>query len=130
MYEKILVYKISYKTFIDAKPLGIRSDKIDRFIKICDETRYLVLFGAEKYDFIYNEIRNLIGVRFMQRIMQRSKLFHTILCPYKKHRLCIMLQYSLRQFLIKIEITTTTINFSEKVSYQLLKNNDNEYVFV
>ena len=28
-----------------------------------DGTRYLVLFGGEKYDFIYNRIRYLIGVK-------------------------------------------------------------------
>ena len=28
-----------------------------------DETRYLVLFGSEKYDFIYNRIRYLIGIK-------------------------------------------------------------------
>ena len=48
LYENVLVYKISYKTLISAKPL-------------C-RTRYLILFGAEKYDFIYNRIIYLIGV--------------------------------------------------------------------
>ena len=33
-HEKILIYKISYKTLIGAKPLRIRFDKIDRFIRI------------------------------------------------------------------------------------------------
>ena len=33
-----------------AKPLIIRFDKIDGFIKVYDETRYLVLFNSEKYD--------------------------------------------------------------------------------
>ena len=31
-YENILVYNISYKTFIDAKPLCTRLDKIDGFM--------------------------------------------------------------------------------------------------
>ena len=31
-YQNILVYNISYKTLIDAKPLRIRFDKIDEFI--------------------------------------------------------------------------------------------------
>ena len=48
---------------IDAKPLCIRFDKIDRFIRVYDGTRYLVLFGSEKYDFIYSRIRYLIGVK-------------------------------------------------------------------
>ena len=55
--------KISYKTLIGSKPLRIRFDKIDRFIRVYDETRYLVLFGAEKCDSIYNRIRYLMRVK-------------------------------------------------------------------
>ena len=44
-YEKILVYNISYKSLIDAKPLHIMLDKIDGFIRVYDWTRYLVLFS-------------------------------------------------------------------------------------
>ena len=44
-YENILIYDISCKTFMGAKPLRIRFDEIDRFIKIYDGIRYLVLFG-------------------------------------------------------------------------------------
>ena len=32
-YENILVYNISYKTLIGAKPLRFRFDKRDRFIR-------------------------------------------------------------------------------------------------
>ena len=39
-----------YKNFIGVKPLRIRFDKIDGFIKTSDGTRYLVLFGSEKYE--------------------------------------------------------------------------------
>ena len=46
---------------MNAKPLRIRFDKVDGFIKIYDETRYLVLFGPERYDTIYNKIRYLIS---------------------------------------------------------------------
>ena len=62
-HQNILVYNISYKTLIDAKPLGIRFDKKDGFIRVYDGTRYLVLFGDEKYNFVYSRIRNLIGVK-------------------------------------------------------------------
>ena len=61
LYENILVYNISYKTSIDSKPLRIRFDKIDGYIRIYDGTRYLVLFGSENFDFIYNRIRYFIG---------------------------------------------------------------------
>ena len=50
--ENILVYNISYKTLIDVKHFHIRFNKIDGFIIVFDGTRYLVLFGSEKYDFI------------------------------------------------------------------------------
>ena len=62
-YENILVYDISYKTLIGAKPLRIRFDKVDGFIRIYDRTRYLVLFGTEKYNAIFNRIRYIIGAK-------------------------------------------------------------------
>ena len=58
-HENILIYGISYKTLI---PLRIRFDKIDWFIRICDRTRYLTLFGSEKYGAIYNRILYLISL--------------------------------------------------------------------
>ena len=62
-YENISVYNISYKTLVGDKLLRIMFDKIDGFIKIYDGTRYLVLFRAKKYDFIYNRIRYLIRLK-------------------------------------------------------------------
>ena len=62
-YKKMLVYNISYKILIDSKPLRIRFDKIDGFIRVYDGSRYLLLFGSEKYDFIYCRIRYLICVK-------------------------------------------------------------------
>ena len=47
-YESNLVYNISY-SLIDSKPLHNRSDKIGGFIRVYDGTRYLVLFGSEKW---------------------------------------------------------------------------------
>ena len=38
-------------------------DKINGMIRVYDGTRYLILFGSEKYDLIYSRIRYLIGVR-------------------------------------------------------------------
>ena len=46
-----------------AKPLLIRFDKLNGFITVYDGTRYLVLFGDEKYYFIYNRISYFIGVK-------------------------------------------------------------------
>ena len=39
----------------------IRFDKIDGFIKIYDEVRYLVLFASETYNEIYDKIRYRIS---------------------------------------------------------------------
>ena len=39
---------------------SIRFDKIDGFIRVYDRTRYLILFGSQKYDYIYNRIRYLL----------------------------------------------------------------------
>ena len=44
-----------------AKPLRIRFDDRDGFIKIYDGIRYLILFGSIPYDAIYNRIRYLIS---------------------------------------------------------------------
>ena len=60
-YEYILIYNISYKTLIGAKPLRIRSDKVNGFIRVYDETKYLVLLGHKKYDTIFDNIRYLIN---------------------------------------------------------------------
>ena len=43
--------------------LRIRFDKINGFIRVYDRTKYLVLFGLEKYDAIYNRIRYPIGLK-------------------------------------------------------------------
>ena len=62
-YGNILVYNISNKSLIDFNPLHIRFDKIDGFIRVYGGTRYLVLFGSEKCDYIYNRIRYLISAK-------------------------------------------------------------------
>ena len=62
-HENILIYGISNKTLIGSKPLRIKFDNIDGFIRIYDGTRYLRLFGSENYDAIYNRIRYLISLK-------------------------------------------------------------------
>ena len=62
-YENMLIYNISYKALMGPKPLLIRFNKIDGFIRICYGTRYLVLLGPEKYNIIYNLIRYLISLK-------------------------------------------------------------------
>ena len=79
-----MVYKILYKNLFDSKLLRIRFDDVDGFIKVCDGIRYLVLFGSERYDAIYNRIRYLISQKsllhmFFLIIMQKLKLILLIL---------------------------------------------------
>ena len=61
-HENILIYNISYKTLIGWKPLQIKFDKVSEFIRVYNGTRYFVIFGLEKYHFIYNRVRYLVGV--------------------------------------------------------------------
>ena len=80
-----MIYVISSKTLIDLKPFRIRFDKIDGFIRIYDGTRYLKLFGSEKYDAIYDRIRYLLSLRsgityIFSHYFQKSKLILMIFC--------------------------------------------------
>ena len=53
-FENTLIYDISYKTFMSARAFGISFDKVDGI-------RYLLLFGPERYDAIYDRGRYLIN---------------------------------------------------------------------
>ena len=46
---------------IGTKLLRSRFDKVGGFIRVYDRTRYLVLFGPEKYNAIYNTCIYLIS---------------------------------------------------------------------
>ena len=75
-YENILVYNILYKTLIGAKPLRIRCDKSNGFIKAYDTTRYLVLFGAKTYNrsrYLKSQKKVVLHMLFLI-IMQESKI--------------------------------------------------------
>ena len=94
--ENILVYNILYKTSTGAKPLRIRFDKIDGFIRVYNGTRYVVLFEGEKYDFIYNRIRYLMGVKsgvtyVISHNYAKIKVDSCDSLPQEKHGLLIML---------------------------------------
>ena len=51
-HENIFICDLSCKSLIGPKPLCIRFDKIDEFIRIFTWTRYLVIFVSEKCDAI------------------------------------------------------------------------------
>ena len=78
--KDILILDILYENLIGAKPLRIRFDKIEGFIRSYDGTRYLRLFGSEKFDAIYNRIgyltslKNSITYVFFFIITRKSKL--------------------------------------------------------
>ena len=46
-----------------AKLLNIMSKKVDGFLRDHDRTKYLVLFGPEKYDSIFYRIRYISGLK-------------------------------------------------------------------
>ena len=83
-YENILIYDILYKTFKGSKPFRISFGKTYGFIKMYDVTRYLILFGSERYDAIYDRIRDLISKKggitdSIIIILGESELTHIIL---------------------------------------------------
>ena len=61
-HENILIYNISYKALVGAKPLRIRFRKTDGFIRwnYYNWAKYLLFFGSAKYDTVYIRIRYLI----------------------------------------------------------------------
>ena len=77
-FEKILISNVSYNTFIGAKPMCIRFDKVDGFITVYDGTRYFSLFVPEKYDAISNKIRYLISKKKWYYICT----VHLTVCAY------------------------------------------------
>ena len=64
-HKNILTYDISCKTLFGLKPLCIKFNKINGFIRIYDGTRYFTLFGSEKYDTIYNRIGYLNSITYI-----------------------------------------------------------------
>ena len=88
-YKNILIYFISYKTFMGSIPLHIRFDEIDRFIKIYDGIRYLVLFGHRWYDDIcdmitYLKVRKMVLQIVLTIILRESELTYIILYLFEK----------------------------------------------
>ena len=74
---------------ISAKPLHIRFDNVDGLIRVYDGTRYLVLFGPEIYDSIYNRIRCLTtqksGITYLfSRNYARIKIDSSDFLPLEK----------------------------------------------
>ena len=63
-------------------------NKVNEFVRVYDGTKYLMFFGLEKYNAIYNRIRYLSqlksGITFaFPTIFEKSKLIQTMICPEK-----------------------------------------------
>ena len=65
----ILIYDVSHKTCMGAKPVCTWFDKIDGFIKKYDGIRYSVLFAPERYKAIYDTINHLISGKMVSHIL-------------------------------------------------------------
>ena len=89
-YKKTLTYDISYEISMGAKSSGIRFNEIDRFIKIHDKIRYLLLFDYSCCDKICDKIKYVISEKSGIIILQESELIHMILCLLKKYWLFIL----------------------------------------
>ena len=133
--ENVLVCNVLYKTLIGAKLLHIMLDKANWFIRVYDGIRYLLLFGDEKYDFIYNRTRHLTG--------SKKGITYVISHNYAKIRLDLYDSFPLEKtltFLNIIVLIQSVFNKDEnhydynisleKGLYQLLKNDNYRYLFV
>ena len=64
------------KLWLVLKPLHIRFNKIDGFIRIYDGTRKVALFNPEKYNAIYNRIKYLFrqksGIIYFLSLLQEN----------------------------------------------------------
>ena len=129
-YENIGVYGISYKNFIGAKPMRITLNKIEQFTRDYDRTRDLVLFGGEKCYFIYNRIRNLVGVKSGNRCVSSHNYAKIKVHSYDSFSLEKTFTFHNVIILIKSVFIKDKNSYYynillEKCSYQLPKNNDN-----
>ena len=107
--------------------LSVRFDKIDGFIRTYDGTRYLVLFGNEKHDSIYNRIRYLISVK--SGIAYMNSLIYATIKVDLYDSLPLEKTMTFRNLLILINSVSNKDKnnyyyniFLEKASYEFPKN--------
>ena len=60
-YKNILIYNISYKSFMGSTPTRIRFEKLDVFIKTYFEIRYLVILDHSQFHKICDKIKYLMS---------------------------------------------------------------------
>ena len=112
-----------------AKPLLIRFDKIDGFIRV------LILFVREKYNFICNRIRYLKEVQrgityFISQNYAKIKVDSYGSLPQEKTMTFHNVKTLIKSAFNKKENNYYHNIFLEKGSYQLTINYNNRYVFV
>ena len=121
-----MIYDISYKTLISTKPLRIRFNRIDGFIRVYDGTRYLTLFGSGKYEAFYDRMRYLIRIKsgiayIFSHYFEKIKVGSYDFWPIGK----ILNMYNfitlIKSVLNKDKIHYHYNIFSEKLCYQLAK---------
>ena len=112
-YKNVLIYNILYKTLIGAKPLRIRFDKVNGFIRIYDGTRHSVLFGSERIDAIYGMIRYLIG--------QKSSITYVIFYNYARIKI-----YSFDSLPLEKTLTLYNVIILTK---SVFNKNQNDYYY-
>ena len=120
-YGNILSDDVSFKNFIDAKPLSIMFDEVNRFIRDYDGTKYLVLFGAKKDDATFDRIKYFKRLKSSITYVDFFNYSNTTIdsdddLSLKKHWLYITFSYSLSQFFKKI-----TASITIRCSYQPAK---------
>ena len=73
-----------------SRPVRIRFDKIDGFIKIYDGIRYLIILDHDRLDKIWDSIKYVISEKSVitesiNNDLQESELVHIILFLLKKY---------------------------------------------
>ena len=76
-YKNVLIYKLLYKKFIDAKPFPIKFNKVDGLIKIYNGIRYLELSNSYDTNYrVYNKIFDEINYLITEKIEDKYSINH------------------------------------------------------
>ena len=76
-YKNVLIYKLLYKKFIDAKLFPIKFNKVDGLIKIYNGIRYLELSNSYDTNYrVYNKIFDEINYLITEKIEDKYSINH------------------------------------------------------
>ena len=125
-----------YGTLIGPKPLRIRFDKIDGFIRVYVRSRYLVSLGTEKYHAIYSRVKYFTGQKSgirnaFSRYYTKIKVDSYDSSPIEKMLILHNVMMHINSVLYKDQNYYYYYNiFLETCSYELAKNNENLFLVV